>query len=232
MKRSLDKEMMDLPGNPPHLLEEDLLNLRTLNRTLGAYRGLLHYLKQLVGGQKTLAFSLLDVGTGSGDIPIAAVRWAKRNGISASVVGLESHPITAGMAERQTRGFPEINIVRGDGFHLPFPPRTFDFVFTSQVLHHFSEEEIVLLLKAWSRVARRGIMVSDLIRNPLAYHGIRLLTRLFTRNPMTLTDAPLSVRKAFTLEEWRDLFSQARIGEFQLFHLFPFRVFALFSLGR
>jgi SAM-dependent methyltransferase len=232
MKRSLDKEMMDLPGNPPQLLEEDLLNLRIMNRTLGGYRGLLHYLKQLVGGRKTTSLSLLDVGTGSGDIPITTVRWAKQNGISVRVVGLEPNPVTAGMARRQTREFPEIDIVRGDGFHPPFPPRSFDFVFTSQVLHHFSEEEIVLLLKTWSSIARRGIMVSDLIRNPLAYYGIRLLTRLFSRNPMTRTDAPLSVQRAFTLKEWRELFSQARIGEFQLFHLFPFRVFALFSLER
>lgn len=231
MNRSLEKEMMDLPGNPPHMHEEDLNNLRTINRSLGAYRGLLRCLKQLVGDRKTTDFSLLDVGTGCGDIPVTVVRWARRNGISAKVVGLEPHPITSGMARRQTRDFPEISIVRGDGFHPPFPPSSFDFVFTSQVLHHFSEEEILLLLKTWSRLARRGVMVSDLIRHPLAYHGIRLFTFLFTRNPMTRNDGPLSVRRAFTLEEWKELFSRAGIGEFHLSHLFPFRVFSLFSVG-
>jgi len=231
MNRSLEKEMMDLPGNPPHLHEEDLNNLRTINRSLGAYRGLLRCLKQLVGGRKTTDFSLLDVGTGCGDIPVTVVQWARRNGISVKVVGLEPHPITAGMARQQTRDFPEISIVRGDGFHPPFPPSSFDFVFTSQVLHHFSEEEILLLLKTWSRLARRGVMVSDLIRHPLAYYGIRLFTFLFTRNLMTRTDGPLSVRRAFTMEEWKELFSRAAIGKFHLSHLFPFRVFTLFKVG-
>ena len=77
MNRSLEKEMMDLPGNPPHLHEEDLNNLRTINRSLGAYRGLLRCLKQVVGGRKTTDFSLLDVGTGCGDIPVTVVQWAR-----------------------------------------------------------------------------------------------------------------------------------------------------------
>lgn len=231
MRRSREKEMMDLPGNPAHLLEEDLSNLRTINRCLGAYRGVLGCLERFVNEKETTGFSLLDVGTGSGDIPGAIVRWAKRKGISIRVVALEPDPITAGVARRQTRELPEISIVRGDGLHLPFSPASFDFVLSSQLLHHFSEEEIGALLRAWSRLARRGILVSDLIRHPLAYYGIWLLTRLFTRNEMTRIDAPLSVRRAFTLAEWRELFNQASIGEFHLFPLFPFRLFALFPLG-
>lgn len=230
MKHSLEKEMMDLPGNPAHLLEEDLGNLRTINRYLGAYRGVVHCLEHVVLGNKISGFSLLDVGTGSGDIPIAIVRWAKREGISARVVGLEPPPVAAEMARRRTRDFPEISVIRGDGFHPPFSPSSFDFVFASQLLHHFSEVEIVALLRTWSRVARRGILVSDLIRHPLAYYGIALLTRVFTRNVMTRTDAPLSVRRAFTLAEWRELFNRAGIGEFYLSPIFPFRVFAFFPL--
>ncbi len=232
MTRSREKEMMDLPGLPAHLLEEDLKNLRTINLCLGAYRGLLWCLERLVKPMEKNSFSLLDVGTGSGDMPLAILRWAKRKGISATVVGLEPHPISAHIARRQTRDSPEISIVRGDGFNPPFPPLSFDFVYASQVLHHFSEEEIVALLKTWSGLARKGILVGDLIRHPLAYHGIRLLTRLFTRNKMTRTDAPLSVRRSFTLPEWKELFSRTGIGEFSLFPFFPFRLLALFPLKR
>jgi hypothetical protein len=68
-----------------------------------------------------------------------------------------------------------------------------------------------------------------LIRHPVAYCGIRVITRLFTRNIMTLTDGPLSVRRAFTLAEWGELFRRADIGRVQIFSAFPFRVAALIS---
>jgi 2-polyprenyl-3-methyl-5-hydroxy-6-metoxy-1,4-benzoquinol methylase len=232
MKRSLEKEMMDLPGNPPHVLAEDLRNLQTINRYLGAYRGPLRYLEQLVGKETSRGFSMIDVGTGGGDIPVAVVRWAKRKRIPVKVVGLDPDPVTAETARQQTRDFPEISIVRADAFRLPFSPSSFDFVFTSQVLHHFPEEEILTLLRHWSKSVRKGIMVSDLIRHPLAYHGIRLATRLLTNNPMTRNDAPLSVQRAFTLKEWQELFMRAEIGPFHLSLFFPFRVFAFFPSGR
>ena len=78
---------------------------------------------------------------------------------------------------------------------------------------------------------RPAIIVSDLVRHPLAYHGIRLLTRLCTRNAMTRTDAPLSVARAFTLAEWRELLRRADIGSFELSMTFPFRMLAVVSLG-
>lgn len=231
MKRSREKEMMDLPGNPAGLLEEDLGNLRLFNRILGGYRGVLWGLEHLVDGKESGGFSLLDLGTGSADIPAAIVRWAKGKGIPVRVVALEPEPITAAVAGRLTRDIPEISVVRANAFHPPFSPASFDFVLSSQLLHHFSEEEIVDLLRASSRLARRAILVSDLIRHPLAYFGISLLTLLFTRNVMTRTDAPLSVRRAFTMAEWKKLFKQAHIGEFHLLPFFPFRFLAYFPLS-
>ena len=258
MKRSHEKELMDLPGQPQRLLEEDLCNLRVINRYLGGYRGALITLRRLVEKHKIHHFSLLDIGTGSGDIPARITRWASGRGIRAEIVALEPEPVTAQVAATLTNppfiplsqrlpsdvipaqaGIqgregdfqrPGILVVRGDGLTPPFRPASFDFVLASQLLHHFSEEQIVSVLRTWSRLARKAIIVSDLIRHPLAYYGIRLITRLFTRNIMTLTDGPLSVRRAFTLAEWRELFRSADIGPVQIFSLFPFRVAALISL--
>jgi SAM-dependent methyltransferase len=229
MERSRAKELMDLPGLDGRLLEEDLDNLRLLNRYLGAHRGVLWSLRRLEkpgsGG-----WCMLDVGTGNGDLPGTIVKWGRDNGIPVCVVAMEPHPLTAAIARRRTEEFPEIAVVRGDGLRPPFSPRSFDFVLASQLLHHFSEDEIVHLLRKWSKLARRGILVSDLVRHPLAYHGISWIARALTRNEMTRSDAPLSVRRAFTLAEWRGLFSRAGIGEFRLFSFFPFRMLGIFSL--
>jgi SAM-dependent methyltransferase len=251
MKRSTEKEMMDLPGNPKELLVEDLHNLRIINRYLGGYRGVMKGLKRLVRKDGIGRFSLLDVGTGSADIPQIIVQWARNRGIEARVVALEPDPVTAHVAATLTqeqinppfipllqRGKEGdfrrcgISVVRGDGMAPPFCAASFDFVLASQLLHHFPEDKIVAQLRTWSRVARRAIIVSDLVRHPIAYCGIRLLTKLFTRNIMTLTDAPLSVQRAFTMAEWRELFRKAEIGPFQILSIFPYRVLALVSLKK
>ena len=101
MKRSTEKEMMDLPGNPKELLVEDLRNLRIINRYLGGYRGVMMGLKRLVRKDRMSRFSLLDVGTGSADIPKVIVRWAQSQGVAARVVALEPEPVTAAEAAHQ-----------------------------------------------------------------------------------------------------------------------------------
>ena len=262
MKRSRDKEMLDLPGQPRELLEENLDDIRAINRYLGGRRSVMRGLSRLVREQKSVGFSLLDVGTGSGDIPARITHWAHQRGIKASIIALEPEPVTARLAAILTQRtnppsiplsqrFPStvipaeagiqwenegnfrrygISVIRGDGHAPPFRPASFDFVLASQLLHHFPEDKIVTLLRTWSKVARKAIIISDLVRHPVAYYGIRLITKLFTRNVMTRTDAPLSVLRAFTIAEWRELLRRADVGPFRLFPVFPFRVLALLSL--
>jgi SAM-dependent methyltransferase len=232
MKRSTEKEMMDLPGNPRELLVEDLRNLRIINRYLGGYRGVMKGLKPLVRKDRMSRFSLLDVGTGSADIPKVIVRWARNQGVAARVVALEPEPVTATEAAHLTRQWPEITVIRGDGLMPPFQATSFDFVLASQMLHHFSDDRIIMLLKTWSRLARKAILVSDLVRDPLAYYGIRLITRLFTRNQMTRFDGPLSVRRALTLNEWRELFREAAVGRFRVVPIFPYRQMTVISVSK
>jgi SAM-dependent methyltransferase len=249
MQRSLDKEMMDLAANPPGLLEDDLRNLRLLNRYLGGCRSVKKGLVRVMLQREHSNLHLLDIGTGSADIPAVIERWGRKRGGDIKIVALEAEPTIARVAAKliQQRNPPfiplyqrgkegdfysrAISIVRGDAMALPFVSSSFDFVLASQLLHHFSEEQIVRLLRIWSRVARKAIIVSDLLRHPIPYHGIRILTRLFTRNIMTRTDAPLSIRRAFTLAEWRELFSRAAIGPFEILPVFPFRMVAIFSVS-
>jgi len=231
LKRSHDQEMMDLPGKSPKILAEDLRNLRRLNRYLRGSRGIVFALSRMLRDERSARVSVLDVGTGSADIPVAILARAKRCHVAVKIIGIEADPVTARIAGRHTHRHPEIEILQGDAGALPFASGAFDFVIASQFLHHFGETKIVDLLKQWSKLARRAIVVSDLVRHPFAYHGIRLLTRLATRNVMTRTDAPLSVRRAFTLPEWRDLLRRAEIGPVEVFAVFPFRMAAVVRLG-
>jgi 2-polyprenyl-3-methyl-5-hydroxy-6-metoxy-1,4-benzoquinol methylase len=226
VKRSRELELMDLPISSEDLLAGELKNLRRLNRYLGGYRGIEASLAELARQRELKQLSLLDIGTGSADIPGRIVRWCRRRRIGVSIVALDLDPLAARLARQAVIDYPEISVVRGDGAQPPFAPQSFDVVLTSQFLHHFSEEKIVGLLKNWCKLARCAVIVSDLVRHPLAYFAARVLTRLITTNVMTLTDAPLSIKRAFTLSEWRELCRRAAQNEFSLTPVFPFRVVA------
>jgi SAM-dependent methyltransferase len=223
--------MIDFTGNSAELLAGNLSDLRTLNRYLSGSHGVMLALRRAIGGEPLRHFTVLDVGTGSADIPAAISAWAKRRNVATKIVGVDTDSTAVRIAANQTQQLANIEIVRGDAGGLPFAPGAFDFVVASQLLHHFSEVKIIDLLKQWAGLARRGIVISDLVRHPVAYHGIRLLTKVTTRNIMTLTDAPLSVRRAFAFGEWRELLCQADIGPVEMISVFPFRMAAVVRLG-
>jgi hypothetical protein len=77
------------------------------------------------------------------------------------------------------------------------------------VIHHLDDENAVRFLAELGRVSRRGIVVNDLHRGQLAWLGAWLVGRFLTRNPFTRHDAPLSVRRAYTLVEMEELLARA-----------------------
>ncbi|MBU5637849.1 methyltransferase domain-containing protein [Geomonas sp. Red69] len=202
-------EFLDLPPEVCTLeeLEGSLSDIRIVNRYLGDTRALLKHLSAKVQGQRHL--SVLDVATGSADLPVAIVEWARKKGIDIQVTGVDLNSRTIDIARRHATGYPEIKLLVADALQLPFRDQSFDLVLCSKTLHHMKEPEVVAALQEMLRVARRGFIVMDLRRSWIAYVLIYLLTRIFTRNRMTRYDGPLSVLKAFTADELRKSALQA-----------------------
>jgi tetratricopeptide (TPR) repeat protein len=177
MKRSTDKELMDLPGKSVNLFIDDLRHLRQFNRYLGGSRSVIKGLERLIDARNLARLSILDVGTGSADIPRAIVRWARGKAVDVEIVAMELDAIAAHEALIQTQDYSEITVIRGDGANAPFHAGRFDVVIASQLLHHFSESDIVAMLGTWSGLAREAILISDLLRHRVAYHGIGLVLK-------------------------------------------------------
>ena len=101
---------------------------------------------------------------------------------------------------------------RGDAFALPFRPRSFDYVFSSLFLHHFTDEQVVELLAGFGRVARKQVLVIDLWRHPVPYYFISRTQRLFGWHPVTVNDGAISVEAAFSPRELLDLARRAGLA--------------------
>ena len=195
-------------------LEGSLADIRTVNSYLGDRHALLKHLSAMIAG--SAEFTLLDIATGSADLPIAIADWARNRGIGAIITGVDINERTVAAARKQAVGYPEISIEVADGLSLPFPDKSFDFVICNKTIHHLAEEDAVCLIKEILRVTKKGFLVMDLRRSWIAWGLIYLLTRIFTRNRLTRYDAPLSVLKSFTPAELASLAASAGATDFKV----------------
>ncbi|MEP7077459.1 MAG: methyltransferase domain-containing protein, partial [Chthoniobacterales bacterium] len=191
--------------------EVDLRNLRQLNRYFGSYCLVRHFASQWIRAGENLR--VLDMATGSGDIPRLLIDHARTVGARVEVIAIDQQASTVEIARRLSTDYPEIHFEQGDVFTFG-KPGDFDLVLCSLALHHFSEDAAIRLLRRCRALSRRFVLVSDLRRGFLATVGIYLLTLLVYRERMTQIDGRLSARRAFSYSEMRQLAERAGWGNF------------------
>lgn len=213
---------MDAPNADPAALGKSLRFIRAVNMLLGYSRATICHLDRLTRGiSPGTTIRILDVATGSGDIPRAILRWADHRGISVRIIAIDLHAATMETAASSSFD-PRLKFSRADATRLPFPDGAFDFVITGMFLHHLDESAAVSVLREMDRVASRGLIVADLLRSRRAYFWIVLFT-LFA-NPMVKHDARVSVSGAFSREELLALCGSASLNYLKAFRHFGHRL--------
>jgi len=219
--RRYDPEIIDGEGQDPAEIEAALDDIRRVNRYLGGASGILAPIESLAARRGWRRFSVLDVGTGSADIPAALLGLARRRGWEVRVAGVDMHAEIARIASRRV----PIPLLRADGFRLPFRDGTYDVVIASLFLHHFDDSEASLMVRELCRVARAALLINDLRRHAVPFLAIRLLGRLAGASPMFRNDAPLSVLRGFTPEELTRIAARADLeGAVRVERRFPYRL--------
>jgi hypothetical protein len=189
-------EWMDRPEADPREVARALKDLARINRMFGGMRVAFEHLLPFLPGLAP-PIGILDVGTGAADIPRALVRWARHRGIAIRVDALDRHGGVRAEAARACLQYPEIRLREGDALSLSFPDRSVDLVLASQILHHMEGEEPIQLLRELRRVARYGVVVSDLRRGAWPFLVTRTVLRIVSRSPLIRHDGPLSIRRGF-----------------------------------
>jgi ubiquinone/menaquinone biosynthesis C-methylase UbiE len=194
VRRTIARELMDEPVDDADELEANLRDIAFANAWFGGTAPVVRAVRALGAG------TILDVGSGAADIPLALANDAARRGAPLTVTCLDRSEQMLAIARRRTQNHPALTFVRAEGEALPFGDAAFDAVTCTLALHHFEPAAARALLRELRRVARVSPVVCDLRRSAVAF-GLTWLWSRTSRNRLTRHDGPLSVRRAYTPAE-------------------------------
>jgi SAM-dependent methyltransferase len=194
-RRFIQPELLD--HLPPDEARPNLMDLTRINARFGGHSVMRRALQTVI--PKSESFTLLDIGAASGD----AARVIRELYPGAEVTSLDRNAVNIEKA-------PHPKLL-ADAFQLPFRDETFDYVFCSLLLHHFTDDEVVLLLRSFHQLARKALLVCDLERHLIPYLFLPATRPFFRWHFVTVHDGVISIRAGFVREELRDLFVRAGI---------------------
>jgi 2-polyprenyl-3-methyl-5-hydroxy-6-metoxy-1,4-benzoquinol methylase len=193
-------EYLDDPAVDARVVRRSLDDVARSNALFGGTRAVLAELQLALRDIQRPIVTLLDVGTGAGDIPSRARAVAARMGIELVTIGIDGCEALARAAKSAS-----LPMVRATALSLPVADHSVDIALCSQVLHHFEHQDAIALLRELNRVARHRVIVSDLRRSWLAAAGIWLASFPLRFHPVSRHDGVVSVLRGFTGDELRHL---------------------------
>jgi hypothetical protein len=194
--RVLQPEILDTL--PPEIARANLVDLARINRHWGGLSTLRRLISDAIPENEP--FTLLDVGAASGDMGEEIRRLRPQSHVT-SLDYIPWHLETC-KGDR----------IAADAFSLPFAPRSFDYVFSSLFLHHFTDDQVVQLFRGFGEVARKGVLTIDLLRHPVPYYFISKTHWLLGWHPVSVSDGAISVEAAFKPHELTALAQKAGLA--------------------
>jgi SAM-dependent methyltransferase len=203
LPHSDEPEQIDEPGQPFADMARCMSDVALTNRLFGGTQTVLFHVARLLKDVPAGSdIRILDVATGSADIPRALMAWGCRRGLRLTVIGVDNHPAMLRLAQCS----PDAPLlVQADALQLPFAPRSFDLALCALAFHHLGFDASARLLAKMDQLTTRGFVVSDLRRDIPTLWGVHAALTLARTHPFTRHDGPVSVRRSWTPAEYRKM---------------------------
>jgi len=206
--RIYQKEILDVETPEQAVVDEIYRYLASVNRYLGGVRATIArfevFSQSWRHGER---IEVLEVACGAADIPRALIDWGRARGFDLRVTATDVSTGALDYARRHAPKDERLRFACIDVERPAFGDAAFDYVTCALFFHHLTDDQIVSALRSFARLATRGIIVNDLARSRRAFAWTWLVTWPF--HPILHHDGPLSVRRALTPQEIRELAARA-----------------------
>jgi 2-polyprenyl-3-methyl-5-hydroxy-6-metoxy-1,4-benzoquinol methylase len=219
-ERSYQKELLDLDDIPFKDIERNMQELNFINTYLGGHSITITGFKKLLGDKKQI--SICEIGCGGGDNLIAINKWCAEKKISVTLTGIDINANCIAVANSKFKKSNSTFII-SDYKLVDFKNEKPDIIFSSLFCHHFTNDELINMLKWMQLNSTIGFFINDLHRNFLAYYSIKMFTSFFSKSYLVKNDAPLSVLRGFIKNEWEQLLNDAGTANYFIKWKWAFR---------
>jgi ubiquinone/menaquinone biosynthesis C-methylase UbiE len=224
--RSTEKELIDAPGIPFADWFTCLKELNTVNTYLGGHAITVEGVRRLLRGRNE-PVTIAEIGCGGGDNLNAIFKSTRLH--DATYMGIDINEACIEFAKKNCSKIPKTKFICSDYKRVNFSGGKPDVIFNSLFCHHFSDAELVEMLRWMKENSKAGFFINDLQRHPFAFHSIRLLTKAFSRSYLVKNDAPISVMRGFRRHEWSQLMKSAGIDRYEIGWRWAFRYLVIFA---
>lgn len=223
--RSKLLELLDGDDIPSLELHLNMRELNTINTLLGGHaitcQGFLA-ITQAARSSGKRDFTVLEIGCGGGDNLLALHRMGTKLGLQLTFIGIDLLEACLEVA-RSRKAIQDCSTWIHSDYRVALLPSKPDVVFSSLFCHHFSSAQIPGQLHWMARNSNLGFFINDLERNRFARAAIAALTAVFSRSYLVKHDAPLSVMRGFTKQEWEGLLNEAGLSSAHVRWMWAFR---------
>jgi hypothetical protein len=223
-KRSYEPEIMDDLNMEGAELASTLRQIANVNKWLGGTALILNGIKKIIISSKNPeTFKIADFGCGGGEILREIAIWARKNHIKLELTGFDANAFTIAYAKKESAAFSEIKFEQLDIFEFEAIQNQFDISLCSLFLHHFKEEQILMIIKKLYAASSMAVLINDLQRSELAYYLFKLVTFVIRASKMVRHDGLLSIRKSFRKNELKSIATEASVTKFSINWKWAFR---------
>ncbi len=146
------------------------------------------------------ASTLLDIGFGGGDIPLALARWASRDGLRLRVTAIDPDERAHEFVESRGLTGHGVDFRAASSRELVDAGERFDIVTSNHLLHHLEADARAELLADSADLAPLSLH-SDIERGRLALAAFNAATKPLDRGSFVHYDGTLSIRRSYTAPE-------------------------------
>ncbi|MFT3946507.1 MAG: methyltransferase domain-containing protein [Agriterribacter sp.] len=222
--RSYQKELLDDDHIPFEDIKQNMKELNFINTWLGGHGITITGLKKILSAveNKNKVYNICEIGCGGGDNLIAIDKWAKNNGFTITLTGIDKKNACIDFAKEKISD-QKYQWICSSYETADFGANKPDIIFSSLFCHHFTDEELVYMMQWMHNNSTMGFFINDLHRHFLAFFSIKGLTKLFSKSYLVRHDAPLSVARGFTKKDWQRIMQQSGIEQYSIEWKWAFR---------